>query len=308
MHNPAPVSSAQPQQGTTGSGWLLRHLERPPEDAAYRVASEEPVSGELMCFGAKNLATKAMVAAVLGETPTVLTNIPDIGDVTITEGLLRQTGMQISRSEDGTVELDPAHITSGDVSASPYGTNRLPILLLGALLNRFDTVSVPIMGGCRIGDRTVNFHLEAIRRFGPEVEETVSGYVAHRSGPLRGAHVVLEYPSVGATETSLMLAVGAQGASQIDNVAIEPEILELVRLLQQMGADVQVDTTRRTIQVYGKHGLPGTSFRVFGDRVEAASWACLAAATGGSLLIGGVEPYLLGPFLTVFQAIGEAQI
>ncbi|TMC16005.1 MAG: UDP-N-acetylglucosamine 1-carboxyvinyltransferase, partial [Chloroflexi bacterium] len=162
-----------------------------------------------------------------------------------------------------------------DVPLPHSGSNRTPILLLSILLHRFDKVSVPIVGGCQIGARAVDFHLDAIQKFGGTVEATAEGYIAHREKPLKGTHIHLPYPSVGATETCLFLSVLAEGRTVISNAAIEPEIFELITMLRSMGAII-FTSPGREIRVDGVKQLTGTRMEVLGDRIEAASWACLA--------------------------------
>src|SRR5690242_18144750 len=166
---------------------------------AYRIRGGHPVRGEIKTLGAKNFATKAMVAALLGDTPTVLTNIPPIGDTEITREMLNSVGVSVEWQGD-TMRIDPASMRSSYVPTPHSGSNRIPILLLGALLHHWQEVFVPVLGGCKIGTRGVDFHLSAIRAFGGIIEETDDGFVARRYGKLRGARIQLPYPSVGATE------------------------------------------------------------------------------------------------------------
>src|SRR2546421_12090203 len=139
---------------------------------AYRIEGGRPVVGEIKCLGAKNFVTKAMVAALLGDTPTTLTNVPPIGDVDITKEMLTSVGVTVEYVADGIMTIDASTINSSIVPMPHSGSNRVPILLLSALLHHCEKVEVPVLGGCQIGARTVDFHLEAIRQFGGVVEET----------------------------------------------------------------------------------------------------------------------------------------
>src|SRR6266487_2609421 len=145
----------------------------------YIIKGGQPVVWKIKCLGAKNFTTKAMVAALLGDTPTVLTNVPPIGDVDITIEMLTSIGVNVQRTASNTLTIDPSTMNLSRVPTPHSGSNRIPILLLGALLHRFEKVSVPFMGGDQIGARSVDFHLEAIRQFGGKVEETPGGFVAH---------------------------------------------------------------------------------------------------------------------------------
>ncbi|HMQ31925.1 MAG TPA: UDP-N-acetylglucosamine 1-carboxyvinyltransferase [Chloroflexaceae bacterium] len=271
-------------------------------ELAYRIKGGEPVVGQIAALGAKNFTTKAMVAALLGDTPTRLLNCPPIGDVTITCEMLAAIGVAIEVAGDA-MTIDPRSIRSSGVPIPDSGSNRIPILMLGALLHRFDEVSVPVLGGCKIGERPVDFHLRAIEQFGGEVETTEEGYVARRRGRLKGTQVQLPYPSVGATETCLFLAVLAEGRSVISNAAVEPEIVELITMLRAMGA-VIFTSAGREIKVEGVARLRGAHMPILGDRIEAASWACLAGASDGDITVSGINPNNLGNFLAYFQQVG----
>ncbi len=273
-----------------------------PTDA-YLIEGGVPVVGEIQCLGAKNFVTKAMVAALLGETQTILTNVPPIGDVDITKEMLHSIGVRTEEPDNGVLVIDPSALNQPKVPMPHTGANRIPILLLGALLHRFERVAVPVVGGCQIGARKVDFHLQAIEHFGGEIEETTEGYIATRRGPLKGTSIRLPYPSVGATETCLYLSVLAEGRSTISNAATEPEIFELITLLRSMGAII-FTTSGRDIRIEGVKKLAGTQMKVLGDRIEAASWAALAGASNGDITVHGIRPEMLGNFLSYYQQAG----
>jgi UDP-N-acetylglucosamine 1-carboxyvinyltransferase len=275
----------------------------PARAACYRIQGGTPVTGEITCLGAKNFVTKAMVASLLGDTPTTLHNVPPIGDTQVTREMLEAIGLGVVSADPSSLVLDPRSVASGDVPLPHSGSNRVPILLLSALLQRSDRVSVPILGGCAIGERRVDFHLDAITHFGGAVESSSEGFVATRRGRLRGAQIRLPYPSVGATETCLYLGVLAEGRTSISNAAVEPEILELITMLRAMGAIIYTGPNRE-IQIEGVARLRGTTMTVLGDRIEAASWACLAAASGGDVVVRGIRPEILGNFLASFRSVG----
>ena len=270
---------------------------------AYRIEGGYPVIGEIACLGAKNFVIKAMLAALLSDTPSTLTNVPAIGDVDITAEMLTSIGVTVERIDNEVLTIDASTIKIPDVPLPHSGSNRTPILLLSILLHRFDKVSVPIVGGCQIGARAVDFHLDAIQKFGGTVEATAEGYIAHREKPLKGTHIQLPYPSVGATETCLFLSVLAEGRTVISNAAIEPEIFELITMLRSMGAII-FTSPGREIRVDGVKQLTGTRMEVLGDRIEAASWACLACASNGDVTVHGIRPDILGNFLSYFQQVG----
>ena len=270
---------------------------------AYNIKGGQPVVGEIRCLGAKNFTTKAMVAALLGDTPTILTNVPPIGDVIITSEMLTSIGVKVELIDHGRMCIDASSIQETHVPTPHSGSNRIPILMLGALLHRFKTVSVPFVGGDQIGLRSVDFHLGAIEQFGGKVEATEHGFVASRNGGLKGTHIKLPYPSVGATETCLYLGVLAEGRTTISNAAIEPEVFELITMLRAMGAII-FTSSGRDIRIEGVKRLTGTNMKAMGDRIEAASWACLACASDGDITVRGIRPETLGNFLSYYQQVG----
>lgn len=274
-------------------------------EVAYEIVGGRTARGEVTCAGAKNLITKAMVASVLGDTPTTLTNVPEIGDVAITAEMLTSIGVKIRWLDRTTMEIDPRSMdtSSPNIPMPHSGSNRVPILLLGALLQRCETVSVPILGGCNIGSRNVEFHVEALEAFGAGITRSDSGFSARRKGRLTAAHVTLPYPSVGATENCLFLSAMAEGRSVIRNCALEPEIFELITMLRAMGAVVFTSPSRE-IRIEGVCGLQGTKMRILGDRIEAASWACLACVSDGDILVNGVRPDTMGNFLSHYTLAG----
>jgi UDP-N-acetylglucosamine 1-carboxyvinyltransferase len=275
---------------------------RMKDSIAYRIRGGHPVRGEIKTLGAKNFATKAMVAALLSEKTTTLTNVPPIGDTDITQEMLESVGARVTR-RGSMMTIDPSSMKSSHVPTPHSGSNRIPILLLGALLHHWNEVFVPVLGGCKIGTRGVDFHLAAIRAFGGIIEETDDGFVARRYGKLRGAQINLPYPSVGATETSLYLGVLAEGRTVITNAAMEPEIFELITMLRSMGAII-FTTPNREIRIDGVRELSGTNMPILGDRIEAASWACLACASDGDITVHGIRPETLGNFLSYYQLVG----
>lgn len=260
------------------------------------------MSGHIQCLGSKNFATKAMVASVLTEQRVELTNVPVIGDTSLTLEMLSSIGVGAEIGES-TCSLDASHIGQPIVPLPDSGSNRIPILLLSVLLHRCGRATVPVVTGCDIGPRPVDFHLDVARRFGAVVESDENGYQAYAPEPLRGIRHALPYPSVGATETCLFLSVLAEGRSEFHNVAVEPEVMALVTMLNAMGAQIHLGANR-SLMVDGVDQLDGVRFDVLGDRVEAASWACLAAASDGSIVVDGIEPAHLTNFFGHFNAVG----
>ncbi len=265
----------------------------------------KPLSGSVEVRGAKNLVTKAMVAALLGDSPSVLSSVPDISDVAVVRGLLEAHAVDVSDTAPGQLTLDPrgvksAHFAEIDAHA---GSSRIPILFCGPLLHQLGEAFIPDLGGCHIGDRPIDFHLNALRAFGAELEKSPSGIALRAPGGLQGAHVELPFPSVGATEQVLLTATRAKGVTELRNAAIEPEIMDLIAILQKMGAVISVETNR-VILIEGVDRMGGYHHTAIPDRSEAASWAAAALATRGHIFVKGANQLDLMTFLNVYRKVG----
>jgi UDP-N-acetylglucosamine 1-carboxyvinyltransferase len=272
-----------------------------------QIQGGKPLNGRVELSGAKNLVTKAMVAALLGDTPSELRDVPKISDVEVVQRLLELHGVTIDFSDSGVMKLDPANVKSArmvDIDAHA-GSSRIPILFCGPLLHQLGEAFIPDLGGCHIGDRPVDFHLEVLRNFGAVIEKLPNGTRMSAPNGLKGAKISLPYPSVGATEQVLLTATKAVGLTELSGAAVEPEILDLIAILQKMGAIISVDTDR-VIRIEGVANLNGYSHRALFDRNEAASWAAAALATGGEILVGGARQQEMTTFLNVFRKIGGA--
>jgi UDP-N-acetylglucosamine 1-carboxyvinyltransferase len=264
------------------------------------------LNGTITVRGAKNFVSKAMVAALLGETPSLLTNVPDIRDVHVVSGLLQLHGVAVEYdTEAGTLKMDPSRVESAgakDIDAHA-GQSRIPILLCGPLLHRLGEAFIPDLGGCAIGDRPIDYHLEILRQMGAEVEKTEHGIHLRAPKRLKGTKVTLPYPSVGATEQLLLAAVEAEGITELSNAAVEPEILDLIAVLQKMGAIISVDADR-VIRIEGVEKLEGYTHNALADRIEAASWASAALATKGDVTVKGATQPEMMTFLNIYRKVG----
>jgi UDP-N-acetylglucosamine 1-carboxyvinyltransferase len=281
-------------------------IKAPPAQDLLTVHGGAPLHGEVRVRGAKNLVSKAMVAALLGDSPSRLHDVPRIRDVEVVRGLLALHGVRVT-DEDGVLVLDPANVERAAVDEIHVhaGSSRIPILLCGPLLHRLGQAVIPDLGGCHIGPRPIDFHLQALREFGAVVDKTDQGL--HLTAPtgLRGAKLALPYPSVGATEQVLLTAVMAEGVTELANAAVEPEIIDLICVLQKMGAIIKVHTDR-VIEIEGVSRLSGYRHRPAPDRIEAASWAAAALATGGDVMVRGARQAEMMTFLNVFRSVGGA--
>ncbi len=270
------------------------------------VRGGKPLRGRIQMKGAKNLVTKAMVAALLADTPSELRSVPQISDVRVVRGLLELHGVTVEQDGD-TLRFDPANVrTAHETSINAHaGSSRIPILFCGPLLHQLGEAFIPDLGGCHIGDRPIDFHLDVLRNFGAVVEKLPSGIRMSAPNGLHGAKIDLPYPSVGATEQVLLGAVRAKGRTELTGAAVEPEIMDLIAILQKMGAEIQVDTDR-TIRIEGVDKLVGYSHTALFDRNEAASWACAALATSGDVFLEGARQPEMTTFLNVYRKAGGA--
>jgi UDP-N-acetylglucosamine 1-carboxyvinyltransferase len=268
---------------------------------SYRIEGGTPLRGAIRASGAKNAVTKQIVAALLTDDEVVLDNVPRIGDVTITVDMVKAIGAEVEVQGE-TIRVRAATVKSGEVPVAFSGVNRIPVLMVGPLLHRYGRASVPLLGGDAIGARPIDFHMDALRRLGASVmlEGSVWRVEAKR---LHGALIDLPYPSVGATESALLSSVLAEGTTVIRNAAVEPEILDLIILLQKMGALITVEVDR-SIVVEGVPRLRGVRHRIIADRIEVASFAAAAVATEGDVLIEDAEQTTIMTFLNALRRVG----
>ena len=272
-------------------------------ETVWDVKPSGPLRGDIFVRGAKNAVTKHMVAATLGRGPSTLRNAPHVGDVDITADMLRSLGFEVER-RDGEITIVPRGSVDPRVSDEFTGRNRIPILLLAPLLHLTGEAFVPLVGGDPIGTRPVNFHVDALRAMGAEVEFTDGGIRAKTTEKrLRGRRIELPYPSVGATETILLAAVLAEGRTVVRGAATEPEVVELALFLQRMGARIELHPDRRMI-IEGVEELNGATSRLAGDRLEAFSYLVAGLVTGGEVRVHGCPQDRLVTATTTLARMG----
>lgn len=263
-----------------------------------------PLEGSVSLRGAKNSLPKLMVAALLTRESCRLRNVAGIVDVTIVSDLIRALGGTVESPEPGVLDICTANVKPMERSILREfsGRSRIPILTCGPLLARFGQAPVPSLGGCRIGSRPVDFHIRALQDLGATLHEEAGN--AHLSATrLSGAKIRLDFPSVGATEQVILGAVCAEGVTELSNAAIEPEIMDLIMVLQKMGAIIAVNVDR-AITIHGVPALRGFDHAAIPDRLEAASWACAAAATNGRIFVRNARQGDMMTFLNRFRQTG----
>lgn len=271
---------------------------------SIKITGGKPLKGDVKISGAKNAATKELVACLLTTAPVTLMNVPQIGDVDVTTDMLKGLGVSIDQKDDRVI-VDASALSSPEVTEAFSRKNRIPILLFGPLLARFGTAVIPALGGCKIGARPVDFHISALEQMGATivVEDGMYRATVGPSGRLHGAVIELTYPSVGATENIMLAAVLARGTTVIRNAAIEPEIKDLAMLLQAMGAIIQMDVNQTWV-IEGVESLHGATHRVIPDRIEAASFAVASVLTKGDVFLrGAVQDHMIS-FLNALRRVG----
>jgi UDP-N-acetylglucosamine 1-carboxyvinyltransferase len=238
---------------------------------------------------------------MLGEGPSLIGNAPEVGDVDITAAMLESIGYAVER-EGAAIAVSPATSITPRVPAAFTGLNRIPILMLGPLLHRAGEAYVPLVGGDPIGRRPVDFHVNALRALGAEIEVGPTGITA-RASKLYGSRIDLPYPSVGATETVLLSAVLAEGKTVLRGAATEPEVVELALFLQRMGAHIELSPDRRIV-IEGVDRLRGASTTLAGDRLEAFSYLVAGLITGGEVRVHGCPQGVLVTAITTLAKMG----
>jgi UDP-N-acetylglucosamine 1-carboxyvinyltransferase len=263
-----------------------------------------PLEGSIRVRGSKNSVPKTMVASLLTSEPCRIDNVSNIRDIDVVCDMLVALGSEVTRTEDH-VEIRGGEIPSRAQEALVefHSKSRIPVLTCAPLLHRTGSAMIYQPGGCAIGERPVDLHVQILEAFGARIETTENAYVLTADAPLSGATFTLAYPSVGATEQFLLAAVLARGDSELSNAAIEPEIVDLACVLQKMGALVTV-LPDRVIRVSGVERLRGYRHRSMPDRLEAASWACAALATNGRIEVIGARQADMMTFLNVFRRAG----
>ncbi len=275
-------------------------LENMVKNQQFIIQGGHSLKGEIALSGAKNAATKMIIASLLTDQQCILKNCPKLGDVDITQELCQQLGSKIIR-QGNTLKIKTSKITNYQIKKQTR-KNRISVLALPPLLHRTKKAELPIVGGDKIGARPVNFHISALQKMGAEIRETRAGYKA-KARKLKGASIELPYPSVGATENIILAGVLANGKTIISNSAVEPEIIDLIKMLQKMGAIIEMGTHRK-IYIEGVEKLNGATHTILPDRNEAVSFATMAIATNGDVFLKNARQEPLISFLNAIRKIG----
>lgn len=268
------------------------------------ICGGKPLSGELRISGAKNAALPILAGALLSQTPVRVANVPHLQDITTTMELLAQMGVQLTVGDKLSIEIDTAHVHNFTAPYDLVKTMRASILVLGPLLARYGQANVSLPGGCAIGSRPVNLHLEGLTAMGAEIR-VENGYVKAAAKRLRGARLVMEQVTVTGTENLMMAATLANGTTIIENAAREPEVVDLANFLIRLGAQIQGHGTP-VIEIRGVEQLAAGNdeYRIMADRIETGTYLVAAAITGGKVRLKQTQPDTLDAVLIKLEEAG----
>lgn len=261
-----------------------------------------PLRGEVAISGAKNAALPILCAALLTDEPLVLGNVPALRDIGTTLTLLERMGVRTSRPGDEQVTLLADQVHSQEAPYELVKTMRASILVLGPLVSRFGKARVSLPGGCAIGQRPVDQHIKGLAAMGASIR-IEHGFVVAQAPRLRGASILTDMVTVTGTENLMMAATLAEGRTVLENAACEPEVVDLARVLIAMGAHIEGHGTDRIV-IEGVERLHGARHRIVPDRIEAGTFLCAVAATGGDITLRHAAPDTLGAVLDKLRDAG----
>lgn len=257
------------------------------------------LEGEILVQGAKNSALPILAAALLCDGESVLENCPRLSDVFAACRILTRLGCRCEMREH-TVHVDVQDLVDSEIPEEFMREMRSSIMFLGAVLGRAGKCTLGYPGGCELGPRPIDLHLQALQRMGVKIREENGILSCTTPGGLHGARIHLQFPSVGATENILLAAVTAKGETVISNAAREPEIMDLASYLRSCGARISGDGSG-TIRIRGVKKLSGCTYRIMPDRIAAATWMAAAAAAGGEIHLRQVNPMDMESISDIFE-------
>lgn len=260
-----------------------------------------PLKGKFRIPGAKNSALPLMCASILAEGKTHLLNVPHLMDVVTMQQILEGLGIEIT-SKDGTLEIDSANLSTFTALYGSVKKMRASILVLGPLLARYGKAKICLPGGCCIGRRPVNLHLEGLRKLGARIKVR-KGYIEAYTKGFKGSHIHLDLPSVGATENLMLSACLSEGETLIKNASRAPEVVDLARFLRKMGAKIQGEETS-IIRIGGVKKLRPTHHSIIPDRIVAGTLIMAIVISGGEAVLEGIRPDHLGIVFTKLREMG----
>jgi len=272
--------------------------------SSFRIQGGTPLKGSIRLGGAKNASFKLMIAASLAEGESRLLNMSKIGDVDVTYKTLQAIGVKVSRPGDNTVYLVSNGLSSDTIPQFTGEKSRAATLFAGPLLAKLKRAIIPLPGGCSLGARPIDRHLEGLEAMGAKIERSNNGLILEAPEGLHGTTYTFPKKSHTGTEAMLIAAVLAKGKTYIKNAGLEPEIDDLISFLNKMGSKVRRLSREDTIEIEGVHALHGATHQVMPDRNEAVSYACMGIATKGDIIVENARSSDLTAFLSKLDAIG----
>ena len=267
-----------------------------------RIIGGNPLNGSLNCSGSKNAALPMLAASILSDHPITFQNLPFLQDITTMFELLGSMGAEITLDESMDFQVDASNLIDVEARYELVKTMRASILVLGALIAKYGKARIALPGGCAIGSRPVNFHLNALKKLGAEIE-LKDGYILAKARKLKGADIVMEGVTVTGTENIMMAATLAEGTTNIRNVAKEPEIVDLADFLNSMGAKVYGAGTD-LISIEGVRTLNHSQHFIPADRIEAGTYLVAAALSRGEIEIKRAQPERMANILEALRQCG----
>ena len=267
-----------------------------------RIVGGTPLRGKVRISGAKNAVLPILAASLLADTEVSLQRVPQLKDVSTMMSLLSSMGGKVTLTDGGGLEIDTSSVMLPVAEYDLVKTMRASILVLGPLLAKVGEVKVSLPGGCAIGARPVNLHVDGLKALGAEVH-IENGYIHATARKLRGAHILLDSITVTGTQNLMMAATLAEGKTVLENVAREPEVVDLANFLNAMGAKVS-GAGSTTITIEGVRSLHGVRYRVIPDRIETGTYLVAAAMTGGHVELIDTDPLLLESVLLKLEEAG----
>ena len=270
----------------------------------YIITGGKQLKGEVSIRGAKNASFKQIIASMLTEETVFLNNVPQISDVRITNSIAKSLGCHIKQTGEHCLELNTSEITNSTVPSGTGEKSRTSFIFAAPLLTRTGTATVPTPGGDKLGDRPLDRLFDCFSKMNIKVSETEHG-ITFNTDKIIGTHYTFSKPSHTVTEVVIMTAALAQGETIIDNAALEPEIDDLILMLNKMGARIQRDTfDQKRIMIQGVSSLSGVEHNIICDRNEIVTFACAALATKGSISILRINPKVVETFLETIKRMG----
>lgn len=258
--------------------------------SSYIIEGGRKLEGEVKVSGSKNASLPIIAATILNGKTTTLYNVPNIEDTKKTLDILKILGCKVKKNNNK-IQINSAKITTHEIPDKQMRELRSSVILAGAILSRFKNVVFTFPGGCDIGARPIDLHLDGFRKLGISIEED-GGFIKCNAEKIVGNDIHLDFPSVGATENIILAAVLAEGETKLENAALEPEIVDLQNFLNKMGAKIQGAGTK-TIHITGVKSLKEASYNIMPDRIEAGTLLCATAITGGKInLINAIPEHL----------------